>query len=387
MNDKTRHYLTQLLTAWAKDKGSGQGGPVPVPEGVDSAEISDILISHHIQVALAAYLPEEAQSLEYREHLASAKERTAFLLMELERIMPAISWSACKPIILKGAALAQEFYATADQRWFLDLDILVPPHLVDDVCSRLENIGYEAFAGGRDPLFYDLHHLHRMMVGPQGSCIEIHWDLTLPASIYRMDVPGVFNRAQTIKLGEYPALAASIPDQILHGVYQNIADGFLDIKRTLDLVLLVDRLTDEDKLYLVKEASRSKMNYALGLSLNIMKHVCGVDFMTSLPRTMIPGWATTRVLRGLDVELGLLNRNAEKVEGYASLMHLLMVPGQPLKVREGTRYIWRGEAELMDRGHWHDDLPGFGKRLRLSLYFLKTLLSLTGRSTWALFRG
>ncbi len=387
MNIQTRHYLTTLMTMWARSRGQDIVVPVALPEGVVGAEVCEILISHHIQVAMAPYLPVEAQTLEFRENLASSRERTAFLLMELERIVPAITWSDCNPVVLKGAALAPGYYAQTDQRWFLDLDILVPRNQVDEVCRRLEVVGYSLFSGDRDPLYYDRHHLHRMMVGPQGSCVEVHWDLTLPASTYRMDVNGVLNRAKVMVLGREKVLTASPADQILQGVYQNIADGFLDLKRILDLVLLVDGLSEEDSLYLVKEARQSKMHLALGLSLHLMKSLCGINYPGGIPHCLIPGWATNRILRGLDVELGMIERRAGKVDGYSSLMHLLMVPGRSKKLKESSRYLWGGEAELMDRGHWHDDLPGLAGRLRLSLYYLKIFLMQAGRATWALVRG
>ncbi len=387
MNIQTRHYINNLLTAWARHGGRYADAPIAVPEGVDTAKVCDVLVSHQIQVALESYLPPEAHSLEFRENLAASRERTAFLLMELERLLPVITWSACRPLVLKGAALAPEYYAHADHRWFLDLDILVPRNKVEEVCQRLEKVGYQLFSGNRDPLFYDRHHLHRMMVGPQGSCLEVHWNLTLPASIYQMDIPGVFNRAQGMQLGSSQVLAASVTDQILHGVYQNIADGFLDLKRVLDLALLIRDISEDDLLHLVKESVDSKMNHALGLSLHLVKSLCGVSLPGGIPESLIPGWATNRILRGLDVELGMLERSAEKVEGYASLMHLLMVPSSTKTLKESSKFIWRGEAELMDRGHWHDDMPGLGKRLRLSLYFLKTLVLLGGRATKALILG
>ena len=226
-----------------------------------------------------------------------------------------------------------------------------------------------------------------MMMGPQGSCIEVHWDLTLPASLYTFDLPGVFNRAKPMPLGRETMLTAAPVDQILHSVYQHIADGFLDLKRVMDMALLLQGLSEDERLYLVKESHRTKMNLALGLALHLVKSLCGVSFPGGIPQSLTPGWATNRTLHGLDMELSLLVRKADTVDGFPALVHLLMVPGRGEKMRESTKYIWEGEAELMDRGHWHDDLPGLGKRLRFSLYLFKTLLSLGGKATKALVHG
>jgi Uncharacterised nucleotidyltransferase len=387
MKKKTQNYLCKILSAWARDLGQEGSAPVPLPEGVEGREVCDVLISHQVQVALSPYIPEEAFTLEFRENLASSKERTAFLLLELERILPSITWDSCRPVVLKGAGLAQAYYSNPNQRWFLDLDILVPRGQVDEVCQRLESVGYQQYYGERDPLYYELHHLHRIMVGPQGSCVEIHWDLTLPASKYGFDVPGVFNRAKPMELGRTTMLTASPVDQVLHGLYQHIADGFLDLKRLLDLVLLVSQMSEKDSLYIMKESERTNMNYALGLTLHVMKKLCGVDFPVPPQAHLFPSWTVNRIIHGLEVDLGMLERRAEKTEGYTALLHLLMVPGPSRKIHEVNRFVWQGEAELMDIGHWRDDLPGWGRRLRISLYFMKTLLNMGGRATKALVRG
>jgi hypothetical protein len=387
MNMETKNYLVSLLTAWAQNADTEKPVALPVPPGVDTLVVCDTILNHHVHVALAPFIPEEVQTLELRENLASARERTAFLLLELERILPSVTWEACRPVVLKGAALAPGFYAQPDQRWFLDLDILVPRGLVDEVCHRLEGLGYHAYSANRDPLYYDRHHLHRMMVGPQGSCVEVHWDLTLPASIYQFDLPGVFNRANALVLGRETMLTAAPVDQILHGVYQHIADGFLDLKRVMDMSLLLKKLSEDEILYLVKESRRTKMNLALGLSLHLVKAFCGVSLPNGILNNLKPGWATNRILHGLNVESAMLERKAEKVDGFASLVHFLMVPSGGEKMRESSRFIWGGEAELMDRGHWHNEMPGFSQRMRLSLYLLKTLLNLGGRATKALVHG
>lgn len=380
-------YVKSVLAAWSRDPACRQTAPLPLPGGVEASAVCDLFLAHHLQVLAEPFLPAEARTLGFLEGVASSRERTAFLLLELERILPAVTWSACRPVVLKGAALSLQNYPRPDQRWFLDLDILVPRGQVDEVCRRLEAVGYRPYAGGRDPLFYERHHLHRMLLGPQGSCVEVHWDLTLPASLYGFDVAGVFNRAREHPIGRQTMLTASPVDQVLHLAYQNIADGFVDLKRVCDLELLVRGLTPEEKLYLVKESLRTQMSGALWLSLHMVKQLLGTDAFWEGAAAMAPGWMTTRTLRGLDVAHGLLERKGEKVDGYTALLHLLMVPRQWERFQESRRFIWRGEAELMDRGHRADDLPGLGSRLRLSLFFLKTFLNLGGKAVMALVRG
>jgi len=387
MKNAAHLYVKNLLGAWSRDPGGRSTEPVPLLDGVDAADVCDLLLAHHLQVLADPFLPDQVKSLSFREGLASSRERTAFLLLELERILPAVTWADCRPVVLKGGALAQGQYTRPDQRWFLDLDILVPRGQVDEVCRRLEAVGYRRIDGNRDPLYYERHHLHRMMVGPQGSTVEVHWALTLPGSHYQFDVPGVFNRAREAKLGRQTMQAASPVDQVLHAVYQQIADGFVDLKRLCDLTLLVQGLSGEEKLYLVKESQRTNMGVGLWLSLHMVKHVLGAKVLWPEVETLAPGWLTTRTLRGLEVERGMLERRAETVDGYSSLLHLLMLNRPSERLRDTGRYVWLGEAELMDFGFRSENMPGLGRRLRLSAFFFKTLLSLGGRATLALLRG
>lgn len=387
MKEELKQTIKEILGAWAQDPAGASAKPVALPSGLDSSVVCDLLLAHHLQVLAEPFLAEEDQTPAFREGLASARDRTAFLLLELERIMPVVAWADCRPVVLKGGSLSVNQYARPDQRWFLDLDILVPRGQVDAVCERLESVGYTPFDGNRDPLFYERHHLHRMMVGPQGSCVEVHWDLTLPTSIYGFDVAGVFNRAKEQQVGRVKMLAASPVDQVLHLVYQNIADGFLDLKRVCDLFLLVQGLEKEEKLYLVKESLRTRMNIGLWLSLHMVKSVFGVDSLWPGTETLAPGWATNRTLRGLDVEDGIFIRRADHLDGYASLIHFMMVPKQEDRWRETQRFVWIDEAELLDRGHRVGELPGWGPRFRLSLFLLKTYLVMSGRAVAAFVHG
>ncbi|PID78864.1 hypothetical protein CSB20_13015 [bacterium DOLZORAL124_64_63] len=387
MKNVSQQYVKTLLAAWSRNPEGLAPSTIPLPDGVDAAEVCELLLAHHLQVLADPYLPEQAKTLDFREGLASSRERTGFLLMELERILPAVTWADCRPVVLKGGALAQGHYARPDQRWFLDLDILVPRGQVDEVCRRLETLGYRHFSGNRDPLYYARHHLHRIMLGPQGSTVEVHWDLTLPSSFYDFDVPGVFNRAREIHLGRQTMQAASPVDQVLHGVYQQIADGFVDLKRVCDLVVLLKGLTEEEKLYLVKEAGRTNMGTALWLSLHMVKQIAGLQVPWPEVEELAPGWWTTRTLRGLDVEEGLFQRRAATVDGYSSLLHLLMLHRPSERLWDSGRFVWPDEARLMDLGYQAKKMPGLGRRLRLSAFFFKTFLGLGGRATRALLRG
>ncbi len=254
-----QQYLRDLVAAWAADRTA----VMPLPAGVTAAAIEDRLQSHNVEAVLGPLLPESARSTAFKQQVNLSRGRSDFLLLEYERLLPVLSTADWRPVLLKGAALALGTYHQPTDRWFVDLDVLVPRDEVAGVCRRLEAIGYRHLEGKRDPLFYEKYHLHRIMLGPQGSVLEIHWDLTIPGSVYHHDVAGVFERAETLTLGRLEILGAAPVDQILHGVYQNIADGFVDLRRITDTVLLMRRLDPDDWRYLVTAAQNTGMSRGL----------------------------------------------------------------------------------------------------------------------------
>ena len=387
MEKQTQVYLKSLLQAWLSTPVGQEPVPVAPPPGLDPSAIQRLLIAHHAEVALGPFLPLNFHTEAFRQSTMVAAQRTSFLLMELERILPAITWEDCRPVVLKGAALAATMYPDPLQRWFLDLDILVPRRQLDEVCRRLEECGYRPFHGKRDPLFYERHHFHRIMNGPQGSIVEVHWDLTTPDSIYGFDVNGVFDRSLPARVGRIGCRVSAPVDQVLHGVYQNIADGYIDLRRVMDMGLIMDKLSGEDWLYLMKESRRVKMSTAFVTWLHVVKSIVGKEPPGGISSDLVPGWVTRRTLQGLDVPGGLLDRSAEKVDGYSYLLHLLFTPNTAKRLREIKKQLFPGEALYMDSGLPADTKPGFGRRLHSSLYHAKRLVVTSLRAMRALFHG
>ena len=290
-------------------------------------------------------------------------------------------------MLLKGAALALGAYPRPADRWFLDLDVLVPRDRVAPVCAALEAVGYRSLQGARNPLYYEKHHLHRILLGPQGSVVEVHWDLTLPHSVYRCDLDGVFARAEERPLGRLHAACAAPVDQIIHGVYQNIADGFVDLRRVMDMALLVRDHPDLDWGRLVGLAVNSGMDKALWISLHNMKLISGIGAPQSALNVLAPAGATRRTLLGLDTAAGCLRRRASRSEGYTPLLHLLLTPTPSRQFRELLRAAWVGEELLLDRGYDPARLPGFGRRTLIGLTRLRMLARAGMLASWAWVTG
>lgn len=334
------------------------GGP-PV-DAQAPPRIADMLRNHHLESALVPLLPASARTPELDDDRTVARHRTAWLLMELERILPPLERAGCRPVVLKGAALAVAHYPDPLDRWFVDTDILVPGDRVDAACIALADLGYVPLDGDRFESFYDRHHLHRVMVGPSRAVVEIHWDLTIPRSVYDHDPEGVRERAVTVRLGRTTCRVASPADQVLHGVYQQVVDGFSDPRRVLDLARLAPALDADSWARVETLAVAGRLHRALGLWLEVARELGGVE-TPHLPATGDLGHHAHRLLANLDVPRGMLAFRAQRTPGYARFLHLVLVPGWRIRLREILRLVLPDEFHLMNAGH---DPQAAGSRSR-----------------------
>ncbi len=373
-------YLIKLAGTWAK----GAAGPVAPPAGLDADALRATLRAHNVDATLGPLLPAELRNAAFDEQMAASRARTTDLLLECERILPLVRRHAERPVLLKGGALALRTYPDPGQRWFLDLDLLVPRSAVAGVCRELEQAGYRPLPNARDPRFYEKYHLHHILLGPAGACVEVHWDLTLPGSVYLLSAAGVTARARPDRLGHQPLWRPTPVDQILHAVYQNIADGYLDLRRVLDLALLVPALSPAEAVMLMDLSHRAGLDRSLALSLHVMKCVTGIETEWMAPLERSFGATAWRMVQGLDVVGGCLARRARSLEGYTALLHLVTTPRGGQRLRETVRLLWVGEERLLDMGHRAGALPGLWKRTRVGLHQARLLVRMTGLAMRAL---
>jgi hypothetical protein len=114
-------------------------------------------------------LPEEVQAyLLTLQSLNQARNQT--LRDQLLIITEALNASGIQPVLLKGAiTLTPGQYPGAEDRVIGDLDLLVPPHLLEAATSALMTLGYGVDATGAQwvlPSHYQRHHHERPLLHP-----------------------------------------------------------------------------------------------------------------------------------------------------------------------------------------------------------------------------
>lgn len=364
--DVEQAYLGEAARTWAR----GEAAIVPPPDGLNRPRLLQMLANQSALPALAPHLsPDALPSREQAQHVLAvevARRRTIVMLLELERILPALAECRCRPVVLKGASLALTVYDRPDDRWFLDLDLLVERRDLAKVYAALERLGYR-FANVVCPVrYYEDHHFHRILISNQGVCIEVHWALTLPSSVYTYDLEALRRDCLEIPLGGASFLAPGFQDQILHGVLQSTAGGFGDLRRILDLHLLDARLDESQRRQLCARAQLYNLTTGLWLQYRVRELLLAQPMPPTVAEACRPPAGLIRLFDQLEVARNCLALPAERREGYDYFLHCLCVPPRR-RTREFWRYLFPTVGSMLEAGLGREGRIKAWPRVRLHL--------------------
>lgn len=156
------------------------------------------------------------------QELTRAYHRVGFknsiFYAELGGVLRALKEVGVEAILLKGAALAEEVWKNVALREMADIDLLVRKEDLRKADATLSNLGYIHHEEHKDNEWYleNHHHLAPFYKPGVGIYVEIHHSLSFPNRFFRFNTEGVWERAQTIKLGDAQALVLSPEDLISH---------------------------------------------------------------------------------------------------------------------------------------------------------------------------
>lgn len=338
--------MRDLARAWA----AGEIAPRPLPANVDAEAFLAELVKRPAHATLLPRISDEGLPSPTAELLSRQRHqlarRTAAMLLELERLLPALEAEGARPIVLKGGALAVTCYARPEHRWFLDLDILVVPEAVDAVTSRLQSLGFAPASGVAPFAMYDRHHFHRILRNARGLSIEVHWAVTLPRSAYTFDLAALRADATEVPLGATTMRVPSVRDQILHGVSQSIYGRFGDLRRILDLHLLEAELPAGGHDEIIALAQRHNFAVGLWLQYRLREQILGAPIPAAVQTSCRPEPRLRHVLENLDLTNGCLGARRPRDGDLDQLIHWLCVPPRR-RWREIGCFLWPDGAGLM----------------------------------------
>ena len=184
-------------------------------EIAERQNLAPLLFFYTRKHSLPSPIPEP---IEYRLKLSYLRcmAKGMYLYPELSGILSHFNNSQIPVIVLKGPHLAELVYRDRALRPMSDIDLLVRKRDLKRACDELYDLGYETSRQfsieAETKLHPDLPAFHR-----GGKCIvELHWNLEMPTSPFRIDLEGVWERAQHVRIAEVDTLVLSNEDLLLH---------------------------------------------------------------------------------------------------------------------------------------------------------------------------
>lgn len=215
---------------------AGQGD-LPADRWVDIARlagrlgVAPLLHRQLIQRAGAANLPAEVaadlRSIYYKCHADNAH-----LFHQLSGVLSRFEAAGIPVILLKGAYLADVVYMDPGVRPMGDLDILVPREHALQGVEVLQAAGFAPYQGFDPQVEFSLAK-HMPPFQKSGVIIELHWDIAAPDSVMKVDVPGLWTRAERFETEQVHGLSLCREDLLLHLCIHTAQHHFNEQMRTL----------------------------------------------------------------------------------------------------------------------------------------------------------
>ncbi|OAD22691.1 hypothetical protein THIOM_001494, partial [Candidatus Thiomargarita nelsonii] len=137
------------------------------------------------------------------------------LYNELSKILSTLQQAGIPVIVLKGAHLAEKVYSNIALRSMNDLDILIRKTDLFAAEKKLLEMGYSSSRETDiEEVCAEFHQLPALI--KPNAAVEIHWTIEYPTSPFKIDVDGLWKRAQATTIAGVETLVLSPEDLLLH---------------------------------------------------------------------------------------------------------------------------------------------------------------------------
>jgi hypothetical protein len=303
--------------------------------------------------------------------LACQRRRAAILDLKRDAVVEVLQEVGLDPVVLKGAALVGCEYADSVERDLSDLDLLLTREDVEKAVPLLRRTGYRPPEPRSRLDAYRRRHFHIQMHHEDSHCVELHWDLSMPDSPFRLSPETVLEEARRLELDGRPAILIPRAEHlILHVVLQNLQEGFSRMARTVDVdrILTVEPSLDWDDL--VSEARRGRLGHATALTLKLAKRLLDSAVPEGVVRRLSPSPSSRAHLTLMDPAGFLLRQESIHVAAAKDLVDFWLADdlGARIAILRGLmQHGFRSGLEADRSGLWHGT---------------SRLIKLTGRQLW-----
>lgn len=287
-----------LLIRQIIDTGSrAPGGASATPD--DWRQVADLAVRHGLASLLfkrlkdspaRAGIPADAWE-NLRLAYFAATDKSMHLYRELVLVLRRLRSSDIPVIVMKGAHLAETVYGDVTLRPMHDADLLVRPADLPKAQSILFSMGWhqhlsediEARCKWSDHLGIFYH---------RGSAIEIHWTLEIPVSPFKIDVDGLWERAQPATCAGVEVLALAPEDTLLqlalHATYHHCLEhGLRPLHDVAEVVRHYGPALDWSLV--VSRATGWGAEKYVGLTLQLAKSLMGAAVPDHVLEQLVPG--------------------------------------------------------------------------------------------------
>jgi hypothetical protein len=232
---RPEHALLLCLARLSLPSAHRERARALIRAGVDWGVVTSSAERQGLTLLVHRHLAREAADLcpgLVLESMASKARAIVALNMalagELGRLLPELEAAGCRPVVIKGPALAVAAYGDLSSRPFLDVDVAVEPATAVQAWELLESRGYvpaPAIPLGRREAW--LRSTHEQLFEREGSplLVDLHWELTAPGYTYSMQLEEVRPRLVRVPAGAGEVWTLGLEDTLLlllcHGMKHN----------------------------------------------------------------------------------------------------------------------------------------------------------------------
>jgi hypothetical protein len=238
-----------------------------------------------------------------RRVLEGAARRAVIRRAILHRELPGLVKALGDPVLVKGPALAERYYADPRLRPFADLDLLVPRERLERATKAALGLGYHVREEFRED-FGALHghdvHLVKA-VGSREADVEVHWRIGDDRLGESLDHAELMGDAQRITVGGAPVAVPDTPHQLLVVALHLLSDRTKRLiwVRDVELVALAADAAEWDSAFEIAE--RLGLLWVLHRALDYASVHLGLARPRPRPAGDPPPWGPLRAVEDLDM--------------------------------------------------------------------------------------
>lgn len=153
---------------------------------------------------------------EFKRHYFASGVKVMQHRQALKAIQAGFNFAKVPFILLKGGHLAEVVYQDPAARLMTDLDLMVARRDLDRASEVIVSQGYQPGKKYWSEFETTFSHQLPTFSGQGLYPIELHWTILLPDLPFKIDIDGLWERKQTIKIDDFDSQVLSPEDLLLH---------------------------------------------------------------------------------------------------------------------------------------------------------------------------